>query len=185
MSISSDTRNIYTWNSAGTARVDFTLANVSAGSFGSTTLSQYAGWNATQKANATADAMVNYLRGQHAHEMRNDATHTDLNNRLFRQRDHVLGDIIDSSPVFVKKPPFRYADAGYASFVGAQAARAGTVYVGANDGMLHAFDATTGAERWAYVPRMLHGELYKLADAALRAEPPLLREWRDHRGRCL
>jgi type IV pilus assembly protein PilY1 len=66
----------------------------------------------------------------------------------------------------VKKPPFRYSDSGYASYVGAQATRAGTVYAGANDGMLHAFDATTGAERWAYIPRMLHSELYKLADAA-------------------
>jgi len=67
--------------------------------------------------------------------------------------------------VFVKKPPFRYSDSGYATFVGSNAGREGTVYVGANDGMLHAFDAQTGQERWAYVPRMLHGELYKLADA--------------------
>jgi len=160
-----DSRNIYTWNAAGTARVDFTLANVDSSNFNASLLSQYGGWNATQKTNATADAMVKYLRGQHGYEMRNDATHTDLNKRLFRQREHVLGDIVDSSPVFVKKPPFRYADGGYAAYVGAQTSRGGTVYVGANDGMLHAFDAATGAERWAYIPRMLHSELYRLADA--------------------
>ena len=175
VNLSTDTRNIYTWNSAGNARVDFTLANVNAANFSSTGLSQYGGWSAVQQGKATADAMVKYLRGQHAYEMRNDGTHADVDNRLYRQRTHtdtlgvvhndVMGDIIDSSPVFVKKPPFRYSDSGYASYVGAQAGRAGTVYVGANDGMLHAFDATTGAERWAYVPRMLHGELYKLADA--------------------
>ena len=165
VSATSDTRNIYTLNVAGTARTDFTLANVNAANFSSTGLSQYSTWNATQKSNASADALIKYLRGQHDKEMRNDDTHTDLNKRLFRQREHVMGDIIDTSPVFVKKPPFRYSDSGYASFVGAQASRAGTVYVGANDGMLHAFDATTGAERWAYVPRMLQGELYKLADA--------------------
>ena len=124
--------------------------------------------------------MVNYLRGQHFYEMRNDDTDHAAINRLFRQRaeafaqgdgsvilkSRVLGDIIDTSPVYVQKPPFRYSDSGYAAFVGAQSTRPGTVYVGANDGMLHAFDADTGEERWAYVPRMLHSQLYKLADAA-------------------
>lgn len=165
VSASTDTRNIYTWNAAGTARADFTLANVNAASFNPALLSQYAGWNATQRANATAGSLLNYLRGRHEFETRNDATHTDLNSRLYRQREHVLGDIIDSSPVYVKKPPFRYTDAGYAGYVGAQTGRSGTVYVGANDGMLHAFDAENGAERWAYVPRMLHSELYRLADS--------------------
>jgi type IV pilus assembly protein PilY1 len=109
--------------------------------------------------------MVNYLRGRHEFEMRTDATHTDLNKRLYRKRLHVMGDIVNSSPVYVKKPPFRYSDTGYAAFVGSNASRASTVYAGGNDGMLHAYDAETGAERWAYVPRMLHGELYKLADS--------------------
>ena len=38
------------------------------------------------------------------------------------------------------------------------------VYVGANDGMLHAFNAATGVEQWAYIPAMLIPSLYKLAD---------------------
>jgi type IV pilus assembly protein PilY1 len=177
-----DTRNIYTWNAAGTARIDFTPAlvnplNVNAALFDASTLSQYSGLSAAQQANATADSLINYIRGQHDLEMRNDATHTTVNNRIYRARatydtststytNQVLGDIIDTSPVFVKKPPFRYADAGYAAYVGTNSVRAGTVYAGANDGMLHAFDSTTGAERWAYIPRMLHGRLAKLADAA-------------------
>jgi len=37
------------------------------------------------------------------------------------------------------------------------------VYLAANDGMLHAFDSTTGAERWAYIPPMVLGDLWKLA----------------------
>jgi type IV pilus assembly protein PilY1 len=40
------------------------------------------------------------------------------------------------------------------------------VYVGANDGMLHAFNAATGAEAWAYIPTMVIPYLYKLADTA-------------------
>ena len=39
------------------------------------------------------------------------------------------------------------------------------VYVGANDGMLHAFNAATGAEAWAYIPTIVMPYLYKLADA--------------------
>ena len=35
------------------------------------------------------------------------------------------------------------------------AARAGVVYVGANDGMLHAFNGATGDEQWAYIPTMV------------------------------
>ena len=166
---SADTRDIYTWN--GSSRVDFTLANVNSSYFESSgsnpggALSQYAGWNSTQRGNASAANMIAFLRGQNQFEMQNDATHADLNKRLFRDRQHVMGDIVDSSPVFVKKAPFKYADAGYSAFAGAQLTRAGTVYVGANDGMLHAFNADTGEERWAYVPRILHPTLYKLADA--------------------
>jgi type IV pilus assembly protein PilY1 len=40
----------------------------------------------------------------------------------------------------------------------------GTVYVGANDGMLHAFDAGTGVEKFAYVPNLVYDHLAELAD---------------------
>ena len=42
--------------------------------------------------------------------------------------------------------------------------RPAMVYVGANDGMLHAFNAATGDETWAYVPKLLLPTLYRLAD---------------------
>lgn len=60
----------------------------------------------------------------------------------FRIRSSLLGDIVHSSPVFVegKVPPVGTDDTD------------DTVYVGANDGMLHAFDAESGKERFAYVP---------------------------------
>ncbi len=34
-----------------------------------------------------------------------------------------------------------------------------TVYIGANDGMLHAFDIDTGMEKWAFIPNNLLGKL--------------------------
>ncbi len=45
----------------------------------------------------------------------------------------------------------------YAQYVNTNRNRAPTVYVGANDGMLHAFDGITGHERWAYMPMTLFG----------------------------
>ena len=73
-----------------------------------------------------------------------------------------LGDIIDSSPVFVGKPDFAYPDtlesSPYSTFVTAQASRQKMVYVGANDGMLHGFQDSTsdGKELIAYVPNMVY-----------------------------
>ncbi|WP_332877028.1 pilus assembly protein [Massilia sp. S19_KUP03_FR1] len=75
----------------------------------------------------------------------------------------ILGDIASSKPVYVRVPRKSYANAGYSEFVTAQAARVPTVYVAANDGMLHAIDANTGTENWAYVPRITMQKLYKQA----------------------
>ncbi|MBI1395078.1 MAG: PQQ-binding-like beta-propeller repeat protein [Betaproteobacteria bacterium] len=76
----------------------------------------------------------------------------------------VLGDIVNGEPVVVRGPRFSYFDNGYQDFKTTYASRTGVVYQGANDGMLHAFDATTGAELWAYVPSLLFGNLRNLSD---------------------
>lgn len=170
---STDTRTIYTYSSAtGSKLKAFDAANlageIGAGHFDTSRLTQYAQWDSAQRAQATATALIGFLRGHDANE---DATGPNgdlkaLEHRLFRDREYALGDIVNAAPVFVRKPPFNYADAGYAKFVADHRARAGTVYVGANDGMLHAFDADTGVERWAYVPSAVIPSLYRLADAA-------------------
>src|SRR5690606_17783465 len=73
--------------------------------------------------------------------------------------------MVGAQPVYVKKPAFTYLDENYATFRDTtQVNRAATVYAAANDGMLHAFNAETGAERWAYIPPMVMQNLYKLAD---------------------
>lgn len=77
-----------------------------------------------------------------------------------------LGDIINSQSQYVGRPAFGYGDASYAKFSSDYNATSNTtgrgdrtpmVYVGANDGMLHGFSATTGEELLAYVP----GEMYR------------------------
>lgn len=85
-----------------------------------------------------------------------------------------IGDIVHSSPVFVGQPPFANRFGGafpsgsgntYFEYRTARSNRDELVYVGANDGMLHAFnvadtaDGDKGEERFAYVPNVLLGEL--------------------------
>ncbi|PKO92913.1 MAG: hypothetical protein CVU16_06085 [Betaproteobacteria bacterium HGW-Betaproteobacteria-10] len=88
------------------------------------------------QTNAAGVNLVNYLRG----ERTNEGTLTD-NTKFYRQRQHVLGDMVNAQLVYVRKPGNGYADPGYSDFVTAQSARQAVVYAGANDGMLHAFAA--------------------------------------------
>ncbi len=82
-----------------------------------------------------------------------------------------LGDIINSVPLLVGSPD-RIAKVmdTYDGSPGAYAAfktkpRRAQVYVGANDGRLHAFDAATGEERWSVVPSALLPKLVTLTAA--------------------
>ena len=81
----------------------------------------------------------------------------------FRTRGSRLGDIIHSSPVYVGEPamgwpdvaPFPTSDTDkYSTFV-ANTSRPAMIYAGANDGMLHGFNASDGSERFAYIPNAL------------------------------
>jgi type IV pilus assembly protein PilY1 len=105
------------------------------------------------KTSAEGEALVNFLRGDRTNE-----------GTYYRTRKRILGDIVSSEARYVRVPLQNYADAGYADFKTAMATRAPTVYVGSNDGMLHAFDANTGTERWAFVPPAVLPEMYRLAD---------------------
>jgi type IV pilus assembly protein PilY1 len=127
----------------------------------SNNLSQWVGLSTTQQALAEKDGIVNYLRGQQGLENRSNNT---ADNRIFRYREATLGDITESQPAFIAKPLFNYTDAGYSNFKTAQNGRAGNIYVGANDGMLHAFQASTGKELWAFVPTPVISNMWKLAD---------------------
>lgn len=135
--------------------------------------------------NAIPSALLQFLRGNRSLEQSkagDDATVT------FRDRKTVLGDIVNSSPVFVGAPdrvryPVTWTDAlnggengqeatagayrnptAGSDFVRANSGRTPMVYVGANDGMLHAFDSATGKERLAYIPEAVIGKLGKLGD---------------------
>lgn len=105
--------------------------------------------------NTYAQNLLNYIRGDATKEIKNGGT--------FRNRTSMLGDIIDSSPVYVGKPDGAFNDTSevmkYSDFKTANTNRTPVVYVGANDGMLHGFNANTGDEVLAYVPG--DNEIYK------------------------
>jgi type IV pilus assembly protein PilY1 len=113
---------------------------------------------ATQRAVVdNGENLVNFLRGQRQHE------------DLYREREYVLGDLVGSRPAFVRDPRRSYGDAdvpSYFDFKAANALRRPMVYIGGNDGMLHAIDSTSGAEVWAFAPRALLPKLYRLAEAS-------------------
>lgn len=101
--------------------------------------------------------LVNFLRGDRSNE-------DGAGGKYYFKRTHVLGDVVGSQSAYVKKSNFNYTDTGYALFKKNNETRQGMLYVGANDGMLHAFNADTGVENWAYIPSTLLPNLYKLAE---------------------
>lgn len=105
--------------------------------------------------------MIAYLRGQKSLEGTTPYA-------VYRPREHILGDTVNARPAYIKQPTYSFIDAvtpTYAQFKAANATRQGVLYIPSNDGMLHAFNADTGDELWAYVPKMVMPRLYKLTDA--------------------
>jgi hypothetical protein len=85
---------------------------------------------------------------------------------LIRQvREQPLGAIVDSTPAILDPPSLDPPpDPEYPGFASDLINRRTLIFVGANDGMLHAFDARTGLEVWAYVPFNLLPKLRALRE---------------------
>ena len=111
-------------------------------------------------------ARLRWLRGQTTREQRNCAA---CAAPVFRNRPiSVLGDIINSAPIYVSGGG-RYLREGiesvsYSSWKASRMAKTPLVFAGANDGMLHAFNASTGDEVFAYVPSAAATRLSALTD---------------------
>ncbi|MDR3454367.1 MAG: PilC/PilY family type IV pilus protein [Rhodoferax sp.] len=122
----------------------------------------------TNPVNVAADGLgaqrVNYLRGDRSQE--------GVVTNPFRRRSSVMGDIINSGPVYKKEADYGITDdGGYATFAQSAANRSAAIYVGANDGMLHALRASDGKELFAYVPLAVAGNLNKLTHSAYQHIP--------------
>jgi len=144
--LTANPRRIVTYNGSG---VEFKWANLSP----------------AQKSDLKAggsdelgQARLSYLRGNSV---------SGYQGVPFPDRGSRLGAIINSSPVYIGEPnkiwpdDVKFGATNYSAYKAAQRNRSGVVYVGANDGMLHGFDAETGEELIAYIPGFLYS-----ADAA-------------------
>jgi len=132
-----------------------------------------------------ADNIINYIRGQEIAGLRNRTIDFDGDGTEEVLR---LGDIVHSTPNSVAIPAEAfdqlYGDVSYSEFRAKYAQRRQMIYVGANDGLLHAFNAgffdpitlqfklspnretphPLGAEVWAYAPGALLPHLKWLTD---------------------
>jgi type IV pilus assembly protein PilY1 len=116
----------------------------------------------TQLVDNKAEQRISFLRGE-SHALR-------VRKTLANGSPNVLGDIVNSTLVRVKGARYiaTAADAlegstsRYADFVSSQATKPEMIYVGANDGMLHAFRASDGVEEFAFIPSALRGTLNQL-----------------------
>jgi type IV pilus assembly protein PilY1 len=106
--------------------------------------------------------VVQYLRGSTAQEQRNGGK--------FRNRAHLLGDIVDSSPAYIGPSAENLPSTSYRLFETSTASRTPLLYIGGNDGMLHAFDTITGDERFAYMPRGSYANLVNLVSPFYNAQ---------------
>jgi len=152
-------RNIKIAGDSNNGMVNFTWAN--AGS--ANTVGTLAYWLNRDPENSNvvdnrAQQRLEYLRGNRSGE-----------GNTFRQRSSVLGDFYSSTPAVVSGARYLVNVTNalektdtYSEFAKEAAKRTPRVYVGGNDGMLHAFNAKTGVEEFAFIPSAVFNKLNKL-----------------------
>lgn len=178
-----DSRKIFTSTPATTAGASNELITTTGVNFTWNSLSnaQRALLQRTGESTTTiAENRLAYLRGDRTNEIT-----TEDRTKPFRQRGSRLGDIVNSDPQYIHNQDFGYSrlswsngavGTAYTAFRATDAYRTRTpmVLVGANDGMLHGFDARVGTtdatnggnELFAYVPNSVFGNLINLTDPA-------------------
>jgi type IV pilus assembly protein PilY1 len=160
-------RKIFSYSNSTGSGVPFTWANLDA--VVKTSLQTNPATGIVETV-TDGQARLDYIRGVRTAEF--DVA------RNYRARRRIMGDSINSAPVLKGKPSTDILDASYQTFMSTNLGRTPTVYVGSNDGMLHAFraaesktDPDNGKELFAYIPRAVSEKLNKLTDPGYVKEP--------------
>lgn len=147
-------RLIATWDPVSAAGIPFRWNPSTSATTGIASSTQLGQALTTFTPDPSGQDVLNYLRGNSTQEQRNGGQ--------FRNRAHTLADIVSSAPLYVGAPSGFTQTTSYFNFMNAQAKRPPVLYVGADDGMLHAFDAGTGEERFAFIPNGVYSNLINL-----------------------
>jgi type IV pilus assembly protein PilY1 len=145
-------RQIYTYTGTSTGGLGGVALTASQSAFskGNTAITPaMLGLTGPDATPANRDALIDYVYGV-------DSYDANQNGNVTEKRSWILGDIIHSVPLIVNYDP-----------AGGNA----LIIVGANDGMLHAFDDATGAEQWAFVPPDVLPNLNLLRPGEAAAHP--------------
>ncbi|MEQ1800788.1 MAG: PilC/PilY family type IV pilus protein [Gammaproteobacteria bacterium] len=162
-------RNIYTYDRGSKSGMAFAWASLTSAQ--QTELNKdSAGVN-----DGLGEKRLEYLRGDDAMESPNGS---------FRVRSSMLGDIINSDPTFVGDQNYGFdllpgsEGSSYKTFRSSSGYKDRTpmVYVAANDGMLHGFDAATGVEMLAFMPNAVYPELTFLTDPGYNSSHRLIND---------
>jgi type IV pilus assembly protein PilY1 len=146
-------RNIYTIKS--TAGITLQWTNLD-----SAQQTALCGTDCTATDTSVGQDRLDYIKG--------DQTKEESTGGTFRNRTSLLGDIMSSAMTYIQKSLFRYTENDYVTYKEGTASRKPMLYVGANDGMLHAFDVSDGIyeELFAYVPNEVFSNLKELTNPA-------------------
>lgn len=155
-------RIMATWN--GTSGIPFRHSNLTAAQKAALDTPWFTGDDSLD--------FVNYLRGDQSKE-------TTVPN--YRERAKLVGDIVDSSLLAVRRPNYRYSEyfnPGYAAFKSAWSTRRTVLYVGTNAGVLHAINGAThtssgGAPASAEIDPNAGKEVFSYIPSALFSGPSL------------
>jgi len=115
---------------------------------------------------AAVDGVSTQSAGNYIAYLRGDRTQEAANGGVYRTRTSLLGDIVNAKVVAVGSPDGSITDLynnGYSAFKRTYSSRGTVVYVGSNDGMMHAFDgsvtaSTGGKELFAYIPGLIYSD---------------------------
>jgi len=133
-------RTIYTVTPTGTTLVAFNTTNVTPAMLGVTDT-------------AARDELVGFIRGQDVNDENKNGATTD-------NRPWTMGDVLHSKPLVVNYDSYQFTPDNEKNCT----VNTSVIYVGANDGMLHAFRDCDGSELWGFIPPTLLPNLQYLKD---------------------
>ncbi len=169
-------RTIITHDAATASGVAFRWTDISIDMQNDLLTNPLGSLDADTSSSGPGAARLDYIRGDRSNETFGYG---------FRERLSLLGDLVNSGPVFVGPPnlswpdiyPFPTGGSAYSKFKESHENRIKMVYAGANDGMLHGFEDANGREKLAYIPGAIYQSLVPNAGLHYLSDPNYIHQY--------